>query len=116
MEESDLKELKIQNSQFSWVFFEWRELRFLLWKLAANFVDSREDLFECYRDSRENLFEILAVVIVLSLISSARGIDCDACVIYVTWLILYRDIHLILCRILYRICCPYHMCDMTHSL
>ena len=54
--------------------------RSLPWKLYWNFGDYRENLFEMNGDSRENLFEflavvyfILAVVIILSPISSVCG-------------------------------------------
>ena len=36
--------------------------------------DSRENVFDLYGDSRENLLELLTVVIILSLISSVRGV------------------------------------------
>jgi len=50
------------------------ESRLLPWKRVWNSEDSHENLFESYRDYRENLFENLAVVIILSPISSARGL------------------------------------------
>jgi len=42
-------------------------------KTCLKFWGIRESVFDMYGDSRENLLEILAVVIVLSLISSVRG-------------------------------------------
>jgi len=52
---------------------EWRGLRLLTWKLECNFGDSRENLFDMHGDYRENLVDILAVVIISSPISSVRG-------------------------------------------
>jgi len=53
--------------------FEWRGLRLHTWKRVWNFGDSRQNVFDMYGDSRENLSENLAVVIVLSLMSSVCG-------------------------------------------
>ena len=53
--------------------FVCRGLRLLIWKFAGNFGDSRDNVFDMYGDSRENLLETLAVVIILSTISSIRG-------------------------------------------
>ena len=44
-------------------------------KPCLNIGDSREDVFDMYRDSRENLLEIFAVIIIPSLISSVRGFN-----------------------------------------
>ena len=52
---------------------EWRILRLLMWKLVWNVGDSRDNVFDIYGASREKLLEILAVVIILSPISSVRG-------------------------------------------
>jgi len=54
--------------------FEWRGLRLLKWKPAWNFGDSRENVFDTYGECRENLLEFLAVVIILSPVSSVRGL------------------------------------------
>ena len=53
--------------------FECRGLRLLNWKYVGNFGDSRDNVFDMDGDSRENLLEILAVVIIVSPISSVRG-------------------------------------------
>jgi len=50
--------------------FEKRGLRLLTWKPVRNFGDSLEIVFDMYEDSRENMLEIWAVVIILSSISS----------------------------------------------
>jgi len=55
-----------------------RDSRSLTWEIVWNFGDSHENLLYenliySYRDSRQNLFENLAVVITLDPISSARG-------------------------------------------
>jgi len=42
-------------------------------KFVSNFEESPENLFESYGDFCENLFDILAVVIILIPISSVRG-------------------------------------------
>jgi len=42
-------------------------------KFVGNFRDSRDNVFDMYGDSRENLLEILAVAINLSTVSSVRG-------------------------------------------
>jgi len=52
--------------------------RWLPWKLVWNLGHSSENLFDLYGDSSDKMFELLAVVVILSLISSVRG---------VTWLI-----------------------------
>ena len=54
--------------------FEWRRLRFLTWNPVWIFGDLRENVFHMYGDSRENLLEISAVVIISSPISSVCGI------------------------------------------
>jgi len=61
-----------------WTVFQstlWRDRdsRLLPWNPLWNLGASRESVLQSYRDSPENLFQILAVVIVLSPISSARG-------------------------------------------
>ena len=43
------------------------------WKFLCKFGDSRKNMFDMYRDFRENLQEILAVVTIWSPISSVRG-------------------------------------------
>ena len=53
--------------------FECRWLTLLTWKFVGNFGDSRDNVFDMYGDSRENLLEILAVVIIWSTISFVRG-------------------------------------------
>jgi len=57
----------LHKSVFS---FKLRGLRLLPLKL---FGDSQENVLDMYGDSRENVFENLAVVIILSPISSVRG-------------------------------------------
>jgi len=54
--------------------FECWGLRLLTWNFVWKFEDSPENVFGMYGDSRENSFEIVAVVIILSPISSV----CDA--------------------------------------
>jgi len=54
--------------------FEWRGLRLLNWKSVSNFGDSHENVFDMYGDPRENLFNILAVVIIVSPISFVCGL------------------------------------------
>jgi len=49
------------------------DFRLLPWKPTWNIWDSRETLCESHGNSRQSLFEILAVVNILSLISSVRG-------------------------------------------
>jgi len=51
-----------------------RDSRLLWCKQVRNFGKSRENSFESYGNSCENLFGILAVVVVLCQISSSRGI------------------------------------------
>ena len=55
--------------------FEWRGHREFPRKLVWNLGDSREKLFNMYGDSRENLLEILAVVIISSAISSVCSMN-----------------------------------------
>jgi len=64
---------------FSGHSFEWWGLRVLTWKPVCNFGVSRENVFDMYGDSREIMLEILAVVIILSLIFSVRGVCCSGC-------------------------------------
>jgi len=75
---SDFKYLDLQIYQLSWYSrsisfsdrsFECRALHLLTWKLVWNCGDSRENVFDMYGDSRENLLEILAVVIIRRIIS-----------------------------------------------
>jgi len=63
--------------------FEYQGLRLLTWRFVGNFGDSRDNVFDMYGDSRETLLEILAVVIIESLISSVRGMTwvCDVCTV-----------------------------------
>ena len=65
---------------------EWRGLRLPTWKLECNFEDSRENLLGMHGDYRENLLDILAVLILSSLtdkrdspspISSVRRLSTD---------------------------------------
>jgi len=77
---SDSKHLELQICQFSRHFFEWRGLRLLTWKPAWNFGDSRENVFDMYANSRENLLEVLAVVIIWSQMSSDCGHTSEECV------------------------------------
>ena len=53
--------------------FEWQQLRLHTWTLVWIFGDSRANMFDMYGDLRENLLEILAVVIISSPITSVRG-------------------------------------------
>jgi len=53
--------------------FECQGLRLLTWKFVGNLGESRDIVIDMYGDSRENLLEIMAVVIILSTISSSRG-------------------------------------------
>jgi len=76
---SDSKHLELQICQFSRHFFEWRGLRLLTWKPAWNFGDSRENVFDMYANSRENLLEVLAVVIIWSQMSSDCGHTSEEC-------------------------------------
>jgi len=71
---SALKYLDLQIKQFS-CFFNWvsGDSCLLLGKIVWKFGDSREIFFESYEDSRENLFEILSVVMISSPISFVRG-------------------------------------------
>jgi len=69
--------------------FEWRGLRLLTRKPVWNFGDSRENVFDMYGDSCENLLTFLAVVIILSLISSVWGLS----VWYSKSVYMYRDVH-----------------------
>ena len=64
-----------RSTQFPGRSFECWGLRLLTRNLDWN----RENVFDMYGDSSENLFEIVGVVIILSLISSARGL-CWLCV------------------------------------
>ena len=55
--------------------FEWRGLRLHTWKLVWNIGDSRENAFDMYGDSRENLLEILTIVMIACPIFSVCGFD-----------------------------------------
>jgi len=59
-----------RSTQFPSSSFWWRGLRLLTWKLFWNCWDSRENVF----DMRQNLLEMLAVVIIVSPIPSVRGV------------------------------------------
>jgi len=60
-------------SNFPGHSLEWRGLRLLTWKSVWNVGNSQENVFDLYGDFCENLLEIVAVVILWSLISSV----CD---------------------------------------
>jgi len=60
-------------SSFPGHSLEWQGLRLLTWKSVWNVGDSQENVFDLYGDFCENLLEIVAVVILWSLISSV----CD---------------------------------------
>jgi len=53
--------------------FECLGLRLLTWKFVGNFGDCRDFVFDMHGDSRENLLDILVVVIISSTISSICG-------------------------------------------
>jgi len=55
--------------------FEWRGLRLHTWKLVWKVGDSRENAFDMYGDSRENLLEILTIVMIACPIFSVCGFD-----------------------------------------
>ena len=72
---SDFTYFDLQIIQFSCIHqFSDGGSRGLPGKLVGNFGGSREILFDSYGDSRENLLEISAVVIISSPISSVCGI------------------------------------------
>jgi len=77
MEEIRLKIFGSPDYPFPGFPFEWRGLRLLKWNPVWNFGDSHENVFDMYGDSCENLLEILAVVMILSPISSVCGASSD---------------------------------------
>jgi len=58
--------------------FEWRGLSLHTWKLVWTFGGSRENVFDMYGDSRENLLEISTAYFFWSLISSVCGMTQQA--------------------------------------
>ena len=65
--------------------YEWWGLRLHRWKLVWKFGDSRENVFDMYGDSSENLLEILTSVIIFNTTSSVCG----------TWV--YKAPHMYIC-------------------
>jgi len=65
--------LDLRSNHFLVRSFKWRGLHVQTRRIVRKFRDSRENVFDMYGDSRENLLEILAVVIILSPISSVCG-------------------------------------------
>jgi len=91
--------------------FEWRGHREFPRKLVWNLGDSREKLFNMYGDSRENLLEILAVVIISSAISSVCSMN-ESRYIQVSVTYMNESWHTDDSSI--RATCLIHIRDMTH--
>ena len=85
---SDLKYLDLQIIQFSWILFWVTGTLFTQQKTCLKFWGFRENEFDIYRDSYEDLLEILAVVIIFSPISSVCGIYAH------TWMYTHNAMHL----------------------
>jgi len=128
---SDLKYLDLHIYPISGQIFEWRGLCLRNWKLVLNFWDSRENVFDMYGDSRENLLKNFVFVIIWSPISSVRGIPYKSswCPLQSLRLQVLSNSHdhvfswpgvfmytLKWCRPQHRLCIPQHHHDVYLSI